>query len=268
MINFDQTPEELKSCCAALYESDWARLILGDSFHPGGLALTERLGQRLELQPGQRVLDVAAGRGTSAFFLAERFGCQVVGVDYGAEAVQEAESEAKAKGLDNLVNFSQGDAEQLRFEDNTFDAVICECAFCTFPDKSSAASEFTRVLRPGGQVGLSDLTRAGTLPDELETLLAWVACIADARPIDDYVAHLEQAGLSVGHIEPHNQALNEMVRVAQGRLLGLEIMIKLGKLDLPAGIDFAEAKRIARATTQAVREDKLGYALLVGTKLE
>ena len=42
-----QASQEVKSCCAALYSSDWARLLLGDSFHPGGLALTERLGTRL-----------------------------------------------------------------------------------------------------------------------------------------------------------------------------------------------------------------------------
>ena len=61
---------EIKTCCASLYESDWTRLLLGDSFHPGGLNLTERLGELLDLGPGQRVLDVAAGVGTSAIFLA------------------------------------------------------------------------------------------------------------------------------------------------------------------------------------------------------
>jgi arsenite methyltransferase len=58
--------DEVKACCAALYESDWARLLLGDSLHPGGLALTERLGSLLGLGPGDRVLDVACGPGTSA----------------------------------------------------------------------------------------------------------------------------------------------------------------------------------------------------------
>ena len=45
----------LKTCCAAVYQSDWARLILGESFHPGGMALTERLGTLLDLKPGKRV---------------------------------------------------------------------------------------------------------------------------------------------------------------------------------------------------------------------
>ena len=81
---------ELKSCCAALYQSDFARMLLGDSFHPGGLRLTARLGEHLGFGPGLRVLDVASGKGESAIFLARQFGCQVVGVDFGPENVKEA----------------------------------------------------------------------------------------------------------------------------------------------------------------------------------
>ncbi len=91
---------------------------------------------------------------------------------------------------------SRATPNALTFEDASFDAVICECAFCTFPDKERAAAEFARVLRPGGRVGLSDLTRTGPLPDELEGLLAWVACIADARPVEEYAHFLTAAGIS------------------------------------------------------------------------
>ncbi len=51
--------------------------LLGESFHPGGAALTERLGQLLALTPESRVLDAASGKGTSAVLLAQRFGCTV-----------------------------------------------------------------------------------------------------------------------------------------------------------------------------------------------
>src|SRR5260370_14679163 len=74
--------ETLKQCCAKLYESDPARVLLGDTFHPGGLKLTERVGSLLSLTPESRALDVASGKGTTALFLAERFGCQLVGIDY------------------------------------------------------------------------------------------------------------------------------------------------------------------------------------------
>lgn len=266
MINFSQSPEEIKSCCAALYESDWARLLLGESFHPGGLALTERLGHLLALSPAQRVLDVASGHGVSAIFLAERFGCEVVGVDYGVEVVRTATDRAEAAKMAGLVRFVEGDAECLNFDDNSFDVIICECAFCTFPHKQTAADEFARILRPGGKVGLSDLTRTGSLPRELDTLLAWLACIADAHPLEEYATYLERAHLTVEQSEPHNEALTEMIRQVQGRLLSVELMLKLGKLKLPEGVDLDQAKMIAKAAVQAGRKGKLGYSLLTARK--
>jgi len=257
---------DLKSCCANLYESDLARLLLGDSFHPGGLALTQRLGELLNLQPGQRVLDVAAGQGTSAIFLAQHFGCEVVGIDFSAESVRIATGRAAEAGLSGLTRFEQGDAESLDYAPGSFDAIICECAFCTFPDKTAAAGGFARLLKPGGRVGLSDLTRTGPLPPELAGLLAWIACIADARPVAEYVAYLEEARLAVSQIEPHNAALAELVRNIRTRLLGAELLLKLKKLELPPGIDFEQAKCLAHHATGAVQTGKLGYTVVVGTK--
>ena len=115
---------DLKSCCAAAYQSDWALLLLGESFHPGGLALTEHLGMLLGLAPGLVVLDVAAGQGMSAIRLAQRFGCTVVGVDYGAESIATATAAAATAGVADLVSFQQGDAEHLPVAAGAFDAVI------------------------------------------------------------------------------------------------------------------------------------------------
>lgn len=253
---------ELKNCCAAVYQSDFARMLLGDSFHPGGQRLTARLGEQLGLRGGVRVLDVASGKGESAIFLATQFGCQVAGVDFGPRNVREANSNAIAAQVAHLVSFVEGDAERLDFPDASFDAVICECAFCAFPDKRAAASEFARVLRPGGRVGMSDLTRSGPLHRDLEGLLAWIACIADARPVEEYAGYLEEAGFDVTAIEAHDNALAEMARDIQGRLLGIEIMVKLKKLDLP-GADFEQAKRLARAAASAIQQGLLGYSLIV-----
>lgn len=257
---------ELKSCCAAVYQSNWARLLLGESFHPGGMALTERLGMLLALGPGKRVLDVAAGQGASALFLARRFGCEVVGVEYGGESVRKANAAAEAAGLAHLVRFQQGDAERLLIVDGSFDAVICECAFCTFPDKCAAAAEFARVLRPGGRVGLSDLTRFGTVPPELDGLLAWIACIADAQPLEGYVQYLAHAGLNVDLAEAHDDALSSLVQDIRTRLLGAELLVKLKKIDLPT-VDFEQAKTLARSTADAVKAGKFGYAIVIATRL-
>ncbi len=255
----------LKTCCAAAYQSEWARLLLGESFHPGGLALTERLGMLLDLKPGQRVLDVAAGQGTSAIFLARRFGCEVLGVDYGEASVRQATEAAERAGVAHLVRFEQGDAERLGAADSMFDALICECAFCTFPDKRAAASEFWRVLRPGGRMGLSDLTRAGPVPETLQDLLAWIACIADAQPLEQYARCLQDAGLRVDVVESHDAALGSLVQEIRAKLLGAELLVKLRKINLPSA-GFDQARVLARAAAEAVKAGTFGYALMTAAK--
>ncbi len=259
-----QSNETIKACCVALYDSDWAALLLGDSYHPGKLALTERVGELLGLGPGDRVLDVASGVGTSAIFLAQTFGCQVVGVDFAEQNVERAKANAAEAGLTDLVQFKVGDAERLPFDANEFEALICECAFCTFPSKAEAAHQFARVLRSGGRIGLSDLTRSGPLPTELDSLLAWVACIADAQPLEIYKSILAEAGFTVNQVEIHDEALADLIHEIRGKLLVAELMTSLNKLDLPDWIDMNEAGRLAQLTAETVNQGLLGYAFLTG----
>lgn len=257
--------EQVKQCCARLYESDLIRFLLGDSFHPGGLQMTGRLGRMLGLTPPSRVLDVACGKGTTAVFLAKEFGCEVFGVDYGDRNVAAARSLAQADHVDSRVQFERSDAENLPFSDGSFDAVICECAFCTFPDKVAGAREFFRVLRRGGRVGISDLTRERVLPEELDGLLAWIACIGDAQTLEGYTAFLRDAGFTVDSVKQRNGALEEMVNQVRVKLLGAEIMTGLNKLQLP-GLDLGAAKRMANSAMAAVKRGQLGYALICATK--
>jgi SAM-dependent methyltransferase len=258
------SPEEVKHCCAQLYESDFAKLLLGDSFHPGGLKLTERLGSLLQLTAKSRVLDVASGAGASALFLAKRFGCRVIGIDLGRQNVLRATEATAAQGLTDQVQFQHSDAEQIAFPDSSFDAVICECAFCTFPDKNAAAHEFARVLRPGGRVGLSDLTRGPEIAEQLRGLLAWIACIADAQPVESYIECLRSAGFERDKVEPHHEALIEMADQIRLKLLGAEIMVGLKKLSLP-GVDFATAKELLKVALEAIHGGRLGYTIITAS---
>ena len=106
-------------------------------------------------------------------------------------------------------------------------------------------------------VGLSDLTRGPVLPKELDGLLAWIACIADAQPVESYVQYLRAAGFRVEATEQHDEALLEMVNQIRMKLLGAEIMVGLKKLDLP-GVDLSTAKQMAQAATAAIRQGTLG----------
>jgi arsenite methyltransferase len=255
----------VKACCAALYGSEWATFLLGDSFHPGGLQLTERLGGLLDLGPDRRVLDVAAGRGTSALALARRFGCQVTCVDFAPSNLRHARAAAEQAGLTALVDVVAGDAEALPFDDASFDAIICECALCTFPNKTTAAAEFARVLRPGGRIGLSDVTRVGSLPVDLDSVLAMAACIADAQSAEGYAELLRAAGLAAIVIERHDGALLAMIDLIKTRLVAAQLLVRTRTAGGP-GFDLTSARTLAKRAAQAIGEGALGYALLTATK--
>ncbi len=255
----------VKQCCANVYGSDAAKYLLGDSFHPGGLQLTTELATLMSLGPSVLVLDVACGKGTTALFLAERFGCCVIGIDLSEPNILDARAVAEAKGLADLVQFRLADAEALPFDADSFDAILCECAFCTFPSKQKAASEFERVLKARGQVGISDITKDGTSLPELDGLLAWIACIGDAQTLPSYAGWLAAAGLRVTKSEYRSHYLQEMVQAIRGKLLMAEIMIGLKKLDLP-GLDLSTAKAFSKAAHDAIASKHLGYGIVVASK--
>jgi SAM-dependent methyltransferase len=229
------------------------------------LALTRRLADLLALTSAQRVLDVASGRGTTALMLAGEYGVRVDAVDLSAASVALAQGAADAAGLAARVVFTAGDAEALPYPDAMFDAVVCECAFCTFPDKATAATELARVLRPGGRVGITDVVAdPGRLPAELTGLTAWVACVADARPADEYAAILTDAGLRTSHVSRHDAALRGMIDQIEARLA---VMRMTGRDRAEAlGVDFDRTPTVIAAARAAVADGALGYAMLTAGK--
>ncbi|GAA1580024.1 hypothetical protein GCM10009789_37250 [Kribbella sancticallisti] len=260
-------PDEIKSCCATAYSSDLVTLLLGESYHPGGLPLTRRLATALELKAGQSVLDVASGRGRSALTLAHEYDATVTGVDLSPANVALSNGAAQAGGLSDRARFKLGDAEMLPCPDSAFDVVVCECALCTFPDKPAAAREFARVLRPGGRVGITDVTAVrDRLPPELTTLSAWIACVADARPAAEYADILADAGLRVIQIEHHDAAIGRMIDQIEARLQFLRLTAR-AKLEA-YGVDASAAAPVLEAARTAVADGALGYALLVAEKLD
>ncbi len=94
--------------------------------HPGGLKATRKLEDSLEIGSSTKVLDIACGKGSTAFYLAEKYGCQVVGIDVSEELIQEANELCKKKGLNNQVKFQVGNAMDLPFDDNQFDVAISQ----------------------------------------------------------------------------------------------------------------------------------------------
>ena len=126
-----------------------------------GTPIFGRLGRRLVelagVRAGDRVLDVATGRGAVLFAAAELVGerGRVIGVDLAEEMVALTSDDVRERGIGN-AEIRIADAERLSgFGDEEFDRVTCAFAIFFLPDPESALREFHRVLRPGGTVALS-----------------------------------------------------------------------------------------------------------------
>ena len=116
--------------------------------------------QRLAPQPGESILDVATGTGWTARILAER-GASTTGIDYSGELIFAAREIASQRGLS--INFDVGDAHQLPYPDNSFDAVVSTFGVIFVSQPEIAAQELARVCRPGGRLAQAVWSRDCTL---------------------------------------------------------------------------------------------------------
>ena len=200
------------ACCADLYSIPLVRLLLGDSWHPGGLTLTRALAKAINLSSEDHLLDVACGQGASALMLAQVYKCRVDGTDTNTAALEQARKEAHRYRLEQLVSFREDDAIRLAFADGTFTAAICECATTFFTQKVAAIGEIGRVLRPGGRLALSDVTfLLDKLPPVLDVPLARSLCIPLGMGPQDYVKCIEQGGLVLESEVDHSYTLARLI---------------------------------------------------------
>ena len=152
---------------------------------------------RLNLQPGETVLDLGSGGGRDAFLAADLVGesGKVIGVDMTPEMIRRAGDAARADGR-TQVEFRQGRLENMPVDDASVDAVTSNCVINLVPDKGAVFREIARVLRPGGRLAISDILLQGELPAAVtDDLLAYVGCVAGAVDRRTYFQLLEDVGL-------------------------------------------------------------------------
>ncbi|HEX6359296.1 class I SAM-dependent methyltransferase [Actinophytocola sp.] len=141
--------------------------------------LAETLVEAADLRPGARVLDVATGTGHVAIAAARRF-CDVTGIDYVPDLVDAARRRAAAEDLD--IDFLVADAENLPFEDDSFDYVFSAIGVMFTADHQRAADELVRVCRPGGRIAIASWTPAGFVGQLLKTVSRHAPPPAGALP--------------------------------------------------------------------------------------
>ncbi len=126
--------------------------------HPGGFDATRRLAESCKIGEGARVIDIACGKGTSAVYLAERFGCNVVGIDIAEDLVFQAKALARQRGLGEKISFRVGDAQDLPFKDGEFDVAVSQAMLVLVGDKERSIKEALRVVKLDGHLGWLELS--------------------------------------------------------------------------------------------------------------
>jgi SAM-dependent methyltransferase len=118
--------------------------------------VAQRLVDRLDPQPGETILELAAGIGDTGFVAAERLGAKgtLLSTDFAPEMVAAAERRSAELGLAN-VEHRVVDAEQIPLEDASVDGVLCRWGYMLMPDPEAAFAETRRVLRPGGRLAFA-----------------------------------------------------------------------------------------------------------------
>jgi ubiquinone/menaquinone biosynthesis C-methylase UbiE len=182
-----------------------------DGVREWGLPVSAAMLDALALQPGERVLELAAGPGDTGFMAAERIrpGGELISSD-GSEAMLEvARRRATAAGLDN-VEFRQLELEWIDLETATVDAVLCRWGIMLIVDPEAAAREIRRVLRPGGRAALA----------------VW-----DAPERNPWTTIPNQAMIDLGHAPPPVRDAPGMFALAgEGRLA--ELLLGAGFIEV------------------------------------
>ena len=138
----------------------------------------ESLAEATDIRAGERVLDVAAGNGNATLAAARRF-AEVTSTDYVPALLDKGRIRAEAEGL--KVDFRVADAEELPFQDGSFDAVLSTFGAMFTPDHARPAREMLRVVRSGGRIGLANWTPDGFIGQLFKGIGAYVPAPAGMK---------------------------------------------------------------------------------------
>jgi len=165
-----------------------------DQDHYGGLPAVEALARRAAIAPGMAVLDVCAGLGGPARFLAHRFGVRVTGVDLTHSRCAAGARLTALVRLGPVVRHVRGDAQVLPFRAGVFDAAVSQEGLLHVADKEAVLAECARVLKPGARLAFSDWIARPRLGDnERRRLYEWMAAVS-LQSLDGYRGLLARAG--------------------------------------------------------------------------
>ncbi len=153
----ERIAESLRSAGKDLGELKTADLAAVDEFHIRGRTATLELAEQMKLSEASSVLDIGSGLGGPARTLAEEYGCHATGLDLTQAFCDVAGVISDWVNLGERVEFQQGDATNLPFADNRFDAAMTIHVAMNIPAKEKVYEQARRVVKPGGIFAVYDV---------------------------------------------------------------------------------------------------------------
>ncbi len=156
------------------------------------------------LRPGDIVLDLGSGGGIDVLLSAQRVGPtgKAYGLDMTDEMLALARENQRKAGVEN-VEFLKGEIEDIPLPDGSVDVIISNCVINLSADKDRVLAEAFRVLKPGGQLAVSDVVVRGEMPPAIrKSVELWIGCVAGALEEQEYREKLTKAGFGAIDLEP------------------------------------------------------------------
>ena len=167
----------------------------GMTKHLGGQKATRELVELCHVDQNKSLLVIGCGIGSSLVYIANHFGCRITAIDISEGMIAKAEERIKRHGLDAQIILKVADAQNMPFSKNTFDATLCESVTAFIPDKLKGLKEYVRVTKPGGQIGINEVTWIKEPTPDLKEYAYTILGGAKFLDADGWKSLLIEAGL-------------------------------------------------------------------------
>ena len=187
------------------YESQWENYSEEDVLKrvKNLAAVIDTIISQLAVEPGVKILDLGSGPGITPLRLmqtvGDNSGAKIYGIDTSEKALQIGNKVIAQNSLNDSIHLVLGDAENLPFQNRSFDAVVSNATLNLLPDKESGFYEIARVTKDGGCVVIADCTvgEGKKCSQESQSVDLWSACVAGAPTNKEILELAEQAGLDL-----------------------------------------------------------------------
>jgi ubiquinone/menaquinone biosynthesis C-methylase UbiE len=239
-------------------------MLMGEQIHVGGERETQILADKAGITKNDVILDVCSALGGPTRYLAEKYGCTIVGLDATQHMIDESIKRTKTKSFVDLITYKLGNALDMPFKASSFDVVWGQDAWCYITDKDRLINESYRVLRPGGKIAFTDWLQIGNMTIEEWTDLNSFMTFPYMETMDGYTELLDNTGFEILSKEDESTDFAKHCHMYQRKLrddLKNDIIQKYGKEM------FEAADNGLNLWVQAADNGKVGRGRIIAKKI-